>query len=52
MFQGVHRHAVFDVSETDSTLSVTMRADDGTAAVHVQGRVAESIDADSVFGSV
>ena len=29
-----------------------MRADDGTAAVHVQGRVAESIDADSVFGSV
>ena len=52
VFQGVHRHAVFDVSETDSTLSVTMRADDGTAAVHVQGRVAESIDADSVFGTV
>lgn len=52
VFQGVHRYAVFDVDETDSTLSVTMRADDGNAKVHVSGRVAQSLGTDSVFGSV
>ena len=52
MFQGAHRHAVSDFSETDSTLTVFLSAHEGTAKVQVLGRVAKLLIADSVFHSV
>ena len=43
--------ARFDVDKTDESASVTMRAGDGAAKVHVSGKVADSFSADSVSGS-
>jgi hypothetical protein len=52
LFPGVHHHARFAVRETPDELSVDMQSDDGAARVAVHGRVAASLPAGSVFGSL
>lgn len=52
IFPGLHHHARFTVAESDDCFSVTMNSDDGSASVHVSGRVAPELPAGSVFRSL
>ena len=52
IFPGEHHHARFDVREKDNRLQVSFQSDDSEASVSVAGRVADTLPADSVFGSV
>lgn len=52
IFPGVHHRASFDVDETDTRFRVHMRSADGSGNVLVDGTVAESLPASSVFGSL
>lgn len=52
LFPGVHHHARFAVRETSDELSVDMQSHDGDARVAVHGRLAASLPAGSVFGSL
>ncbi|PHQ31861.1 DUF2071 domain-containing protein [Rhodopirellula bahusiensis] len=49
VFPGVHHHARFDVHETKNDLRIAMVGVDGSASVHVEGRIAEQLPGDSVF---
>lgn len=52
IFPGLHHHAMFNVVENDDQYSITMNSDDGTATVHVSGRVAAALPDSSVFASL
>ena len=52
VFPGIHHHARFTVVEHNDHYSVKMKSDDGTATVHVSGRVASTIPATSIFESL
>jgi hypothetical protein len=52
IFPGIHHHARFTVIENAEHYSVTMASDDGTATVHVSGRVGATLPAGSVFDSL
>ena len=49
LFPGVHRHAKFDVRESADELHLSFRSDDGTAAVRVDARIAQSLPKSSIF---
>jgi hypothetical protein len=52
LFPGEHHHAAFDIEEAGDHVSITMRSDDGSAAVHVSGTEADSLPGGSIFGTV
>jgi len=52
VFPGVHHRATFDVAETDTTVRVDLRSNDGDTAVHVDGEVAADLPSGSIFPSV
>ncbi len=52
IFPGVHHRAKFTVAETAESLQIDMRSLDGSAHVHVEGRPAEQLPADSMFTSL
>ena len=52
IFPGLHRHAKFNVLETEDHYSVAMESDDGKAKVHVSGSVVPGLVDSSVFDSL
>lgn len=52
VFPGVHHHARFDVHETDSTLSVGLRSDDGDTSMLVRCHRSDKLSATSRFSSI
>jgi hypothetical protein len=52
LFPGEHHHARFNVAESEDQLQVSFESDDGHAHVSVEAKLAESLPANSVFGSV
>mgnify|MGYP001380933610 CR=1 FL=1 len=52
LFPGVHHLATFDVREGNDHYSISMRSQDGHAALDVVGRVSNDWPADSVFASL
>ena len=52
LFPGIHHHARFRVEETHDTYKVSLRSDDGTVSVAVEGRITTSLPPSSVFRSV
>lgn len=52
LFPIIHYHARFDVAESDDYYRVVMNSDDGIAHVALEARVAQTLPAQSVFGSL
>lgn len=52
LFPGVHHHARFIVTETDTHFAVAVRSDDGAVRLSVAGDVTTGLPAGSVFGSL
>ncbi len=52
VFPGVHRHATFDVSETDRCLAVSVHSDDGSTNMTVRGTLTDEFPSGSVFSSL
>lgn len=52
LFPVMQYHASFDVAESDDHYRVVMNSDDGEAHVAVEARIAQTLPAQSVFGSL
>jgi len=52
LFPGHHHHARFDVTETDTQLSVALTSDDNQTSVRVIGCVTDNVPPDSIFPSL
>jgi len=52
VFPGVHHHARCDVEEDEQHFRVAMQSHDGSAKLSVQGQIAATLPADSIFPSV
>ena len=52
IFPGEHHAARFTVTESVSSIELSMRSDDGDVAVDVEGVIVESLPSTSVFGSL
>src|SRR5438552_7940192 len=52
VFPGEHHSASFEVHESESAVSLSMKSDDGEVAVEVAGRLADMLPQSSVFPSV
>lgn len=52
LFPGLHHHALFTTTETDTTMSVALTSDDGAVRVVVAGRPVATLPAGSVFCSL
>lgn len=51
LFPGVHHHARFEVTETDSNLALDMRSDDGATRINVRARLTNDWPQKSIFAS-
>jgi hypothetical protein len=52
LFPGLHRHARFDISETNSRFKVSLDSDDHETHVSIGGHVTADIPAGSIFSSL
>jgi len=52
LFPGVHHHAGFTITESETRFSVAMESDDGVTTIEVAGQTTEEIPADSIFRDV
>lgn len=52
LFPGEQHAASFEVQESETAISLSMKAKDNEVAVEVKGRVAEKLPADSIFKSL
>ena len=52
LFPGEHHLASFDVQESETEISLSMKAKDDAVAVEVRGSVAEKLPANSIFKSL
>ena len=52
VFPGEHPPATFEVQESDTRISLSMKSKDGAVAVEVSGEVAEALPDDSIFQSL
>jgi hypothetical protein len=52
LFPGVQHAASFEVEESDTEISLSMKANDNSVQVEVEGRVAENLPSGSIFKSL
>jgi Uncharacterized conserved protein (COG2071) len=52
IFSGVHHRANFDVNETAGKFCLEMRSQDGSTAVELKARLADSLNSTSIFTSL
>lgn len=51
-FPGEHHRAAFDVRESESGISFSMKSDDGEVSVELAGKVSDTLPRNSVFSSL
>jgi len=52
IFPGEHHHASFEVIESSEAIKLSMKSDDGTVAVDIEGEITKSLPATSIFDSL